>query len=462
MKKIINIILVILIAFNIGISFNRGTEKENIIYNNDYMGANEVDDRIVSLYIWDIKDINLAKLKDEVDYLKVNTLYIEYNEEQKDRFKQIMEFAKLYKLDVFILGGSSTTRDALTNEESTFVKDLIDNIATLNQELDYKIKGVSLDIEFYLTDEYQKYTDSEGDTEKKKELFKTYTANNKKYCDYANSKGLAYAMALPVWLNKLDNETLEELMNYKYDHIAFMNYYKETIMNNLDEEVEIAKKYNLNIVSIAELQDPSNGSVGEEDTFYIDGLSKCLETLSNLQKQYYYDKLGVSYHYYLPLLKVLERDTSIGIQNKYELEIKPIKDDVNVKMNDVTVSDDSIKYLIDKDNKIILLGLEYGKEYTITIKNDELDGTKTFTYQKDDSSFNELEMNSTDVLLEERKEEVKPSKPVVDSGSTETIPDTGIDFDILGFIIPGILIVLIAICSEVDDAYTILNRIIKK
>ena len=64
MKKIINIILVILIAFNIGISFNRGTEKENIIYNNDYMGANEVDDRIVSLYILNImknKKIDLNK-----------------------------------------------------------------------------------------------------------------------------------------------------------------------------------------------------------------------------------------------------------------------------------------------------------------------------------------------------------------------------------------------------------------
>lgn len=103
------------------------------------------------------------------------------------------------------------------------------------------------------------------------------------------------------------------------------------------------------------------------------------------------------------------------------------------------------------------------KNENIIYRNDYMGANKVeenidFTYQKDDSSFNELKMNTADVVLEE----VKTSKIAADNGSAESIPDTGIDFDILGFIIPGILIVLIAICSEVDDAYTILNRIIKK
>ena len=192
-KKILLIMMVFISVVSLnGVMFSKVIPKENTIYQKEY--------EIISLYIWNVDDVNLAKLKDEVEYLKINTLYISLPEgkEQKERFKLIDKFAELYQLDVFILGGSRNTRDALTNSKSKFVTEFIDEANKLNKELDYKIKGVSLDIEFYLTDEYQN-----GTTERQKELFKTYTTNNKKACDYANKLGLEYSMALPVWLNKL-------------------------------------------------------------------------------------------------------------------------------------------------------------------------------------------------------------------------------------------------------------------
>ncbi len=237
------------------------------------------DSNIVSLYCWDIDDFNLSKLKDEVECLKVNTLYIQRpaNDAQIDRLKEIMEFAKQYNLDVFLLEGA---RDWLTEGDMNNVIDVINDANELNKILDYKLKGVSLDVEFYLTDEYQS-----SETEGQIELFKTFTENTKKCCDYANSLGLEYSMALPVWLDKLSEEVLEELMNYNYDHIAFMNYFKETIMENLDQEVEIAKKHNIKIVSIAEVQNPDFGTVGEEDTFYNDGLEQCISTLNAIKRK---------------------------------------------------------------------------------------------------------------------------------------------------------------------------------
>ena len=164
-----------------------------------------------------------------------------------------MKFAKKYNLDVFLLDGA---RDWLTEGDMNNAISVINEANELNKILDYKLKGVSLDIEFYLTDEYQEAA-NEDNVEKQLLLFRKFTENTKKCCDYAESLGLKYSMALPVWLDKLSEEVLEDLMNYNYDHIAFMNYFKETIMDNMNQEVEIAKKHNIKIVSIAEVQDPN-------------------------------------------------------------------------------------------------------------------------------------------------------------------------------------------------------------
>lgn len=459
-KKILLIMMVFISVVSLnGVMFSKVIPKENTIYQKEYKENKSVSDEIISLYIWNVDDVNLAKLKDEVEYLKINTLYISLPEgkEQKERFKLIDKFAELYQLDVFILGGSRNTRDALTNSKSKFVTEFIDEANKLNKELDYKIKGVSLDIEFYLTDEYQN-----GTTERQKELFKTYTTNNKKACDYANKLGLEYSMALPVWLNKLDIEVLEELMNYNYDHIAFMNYYKETVMENIDEEVEIAKKHNIKIVSISELQDPSKGSVGEEDTFFNDGLSKCMETLKALKEKYAYDKLGISYHYYVPLLDVLKRDTDVGIQNKYELGINIFHDKTKTNVDEITISDKNVKYIKDS-SKIILLGLEYGKEYTVTVKKDKLISIKKFKYEKD-SNLGKLEKTSVDMnLVKDTSKPAKEEKPNVDNTSNkdntgkdkveaeEQAPNTTAEFNVLKVIGIGIIVLALAILSEIDD-----------
>ncbi len=362
------------------------------------------DTDIVSLYCWDIDDFNLSKLKDEVEYLNVNTLYVQRpsNATQNDRLKQIMEFAKQYKLDVFLLDGA---RDWLTEGDMNNAISVVDQAYEINKTLDYKLKGVSLDVEFYLTDDYQA-----GDTDRQIELFKKFTENTKKCCDYANNLGLGYSMALPVWLNKLSQEELENLMNYNYDHIAFMNYYKETIMENIDEEVEIAKKHNIKIVSIAEVQDPRKGTVGEEDTFYDEGLQTCINTLNDIRQKYNYENLGISYHYYKPLLDLLERDTDVGIENRYEVEVSPYIDGKSIKVDEAIITGDGktlqpIYGYYNESQKYVLnfYGLEYGKEYTLTVKSGNFTGTKTFIYQKGDENLNELEIAHMDILLEENK-----------------------------------------------------------
>ena len=336
-----------------------------------------------------------------------------------------MEFAKKYKLDVFLLDGA---RDWLTEGDMNNAISVINEANELNKILDYKLKGVSLDVEFYLTDGYQEAA-NEDNVDKQLLLFRQFTENTKKCCDYAESLGLKYSMALPVWLDKLSEEVLEDLMNYNYDHIAFMNYFKETVMNNMDQEVEIAKKHNIKIVSIAEVQDPKFGTVGEEDTFYNEGLEKCINTLNAIKQKYNYKNLGISYHYYKPLLPLLERDTDVGIENVYELQIFPYINETNIMVDKAQISENGNKfepiYINNSElnkNTVIFYGLEYGKQYELKIESGNYSITKTFTYQKGDDIFNELEIAYIDIMLEETKpSEDKPSKDtqVTDSPSKE-------------------------------------------
>ncbi len=378
---------------------------------------------IVSLYCWDIDDFNISKLKDEIDYLEINTLYIQRpaNDNQINRLKEIMEFAKKYNLDVFLLEGA---RDWLTEGDMNNVISVINEANELNKILDYKLKGVSLDVEFYLTDEYQEAA-NEGNVDKQLSLFRQFTENTKKCCDYAENLGLKYSMALPVWLDKLSEEVLEDLMNYNYDHIAFMNYFKETIMDNMNQEVDIAKKHNIKIVSIAEVQDPKFGTVGEEDTFYNDGLEQCINTLNDIRHKYNYKNLGISYHYYKPLLSLLERDTDVRIENTYELQIFTYINETNIKVDKAQISENGNKiepiYINNNEsgkNAVIFYGLKYGKQYELKIESGNYSTTKTFTYQKDDDIFNELEIAYMDIKLEETKQD--ENKPSEDTPETDT------------------------------------------
>lgn len=350
------------------------------------VNAQEVQkDNIVSLYCWEIEDFNLSKLKDEIEYLKVNTLYIQRpaNKYEVDRLKQIMELAKIYNLDVYLLDGAI---DWLTTGDINNAKDLIDQAAELNKILDYKLKGVSLDVEYYLAKDYESLSHEE-----QVELFRTFTAKTKECCDYANRLSLGYTMALPVWFDKVVGDELENLINYNYDHIAFMNYYKETVLDNLNEEVEYARKHDTKIVTITEIQDPKNGNVGEEDTFYNDGLDKCLGALNKIRNKYNYDQLGVSFHYYKPLLDLLKRDTDIEIENRYELEVSPYLNGNNIKIEKATITGNgktfqpiSGYYSESQKNIINFYGLEYGQEYTLNVNFENANAIKKFIYQKDD------------------------------------------------------------------------------
>ena len=170
------------------------------------------------------------------------------------------------------------------------------------------------------------------------------------------------------------------------------------------------QKHKIKIVSVAEVQDPKYGTVGEEDTFYNDGLKKCMDTLDEIKQKYNYENLGVSYHHYGPLLSLLEKDTDSKIENSYEVEVNPYEGQSSKKVEQATIRSNgknlqSISGYHNEEKKyyIRFYGLEYGKKYTLTLKSGNQTITKTFEYQKGDKDFDEHEIAYIKVDLEEEK-----------------------------------------------------------
>ena len=331
---------------------------------------NRLNEKVIqSTFIWDPDIVNFTKLDAQVEKLNLNTIYVQITSdlETSISISKLISYCQLKNIDLYLLDGGS---DWYTDEEKYNVIEMIDRTSEFNETNNNAIKGIKLDIEFHTTDFYS----SLSDEEQKAEFQKFYEAN-KEFCEYAKEKGLKYAIDLPVWLNYLDEGILEELIKLDYDHIAYMNYDRTDDGNfeNLDEEVELARKYNKKIVNIFELQDPNkHEGLPETDTYYNLGLDRCIEDMNKLLQKYNYSKLGRSYHYYEPLVELLSDET----ENKYDLELYPYYGEVSTEIKSAKITDENGKIYSSLSNQykdgsqeyiITFFGLEFGKQYTLTI-----------------------------------------------------------------------------------------------
>ena len=360
---VIMIVLIILIAFLIAI----------LTGENETLDEEILKEKIIqSTFIWNVDSVNLSKLNTQVERLGINTLYVQIPRdlETSMQIKKIINFCKLKNIDLYLLDGDN---DWYMEEERHNVIETIDKVSEFNKKVDYIIKGIKFDIEFYTTDFYKSLESKE---DKITEFQKFYEAN-KEFSEYAKEKELKYAIDLPVWLNRLDERILEEIVKLDYDHIAYMNYDRPSSMKNLDEEVELAKKYDKKLVNIFELQNPEDHEgLPDTDTYYKDGLEVCEQKMNEILQKYNYYKLGKSYHEYKSLIEVIERENPEEA-NKYELELYPYCDGKSIEIKSAQLTDENGKvfpsiptqYNTEKSQEYIItfFGLEFGKEYNLKI-----------------------------------------------------------------------------------------------
>ena len=342
------------------------------------------ENNISSLFIWNVDSVSVSSLKIVVDYLKINTIYCHLSEGDFSNFNfQILsEFSYREGIDLYILDGEA---EGMQESYIQDTKNLITNISNYNKENRSKVVGLSLDLEFYLSNEFKN-----GNDEEKLAIFDRYVDLMKEYYSYAKNNNLKFTVCIPTWLETIDNDNLEDLIYNACDYVQVMNYNKTTMIEDIKNEVKIAKKANKPIENIAELQKPqSDNNVTDDITFYNDGIIECIKKFKEIKDKYSYSKLGFSYHYYNPVKDLILEETTV--EDKYVLELYPYNKGTSVKIENAYLqSGDDIHYALsaqfDDLGEYILefYDLTFDKEYKLVIEDEEyvidLDGDYIVNY----------------------------------------------------------------------------------
>ncbi len=353
-----------------------GTLSETINFTVEYYKDNEkiepYTQRIVqeidnvnvnSLYCWSLSELNYRKLEKLVNSLEISTLNVSVSKEKIDsaEFEKLVDFCETKRLELYLLVGKSNW---YTIDNSLNLREIADKIAEYNAKRKFHINGIVGDIEFYTLEEYKVST-----KEERKEYFKQYVDTVEYNIQYLKNLNLDYVVCMPTWLHSIDYGLLEKLMSLDCKRYEIMNYSKKYMMDSLDEEIELAKKYNKQIISIGEFA-PVSDKVSDDESMANDGIEYFLNIQEQLNSKYKYDNLFFGYHHY----RVLKDIELPNAEQTYKLEAYPYSNEGTTQLTDVyaisgkevikgipSVTSSSGEYILE------FYGMKYDKEYTIEV-----------------------------------------------------------------------------------------------
>ena len=263
------------------------------------------ENKKTALYMWEVNNnVDYEAYGKMVDYLNINKIYAyigtaNLSERIDNNVKKLFNFAKEKNIDIYAVYDENY-EDQTENERR--IKEFLEEIKNYNQTSTYKIKGVAIDSEFHCLDGYSSLSKQE-----QVQLFRSYVIAMKNAYTSAKAANIEYVVCIPVWLNKLDEGLLEELIQNGCSYVQLMNYSKNNMTTNISEEVAFAKKYNKKIENIAEFQKPGLHEVTNNETFYNDGLEVGINKFQEIDEYYNYDSLTFSFHSYTPVIELFNR-----------------------------------------------------------------------------------------------------------------------------------------------------------
>lgn len=172
----------------------------------------------------------------------------------------------------------------------------IDRAAALSGRL----AGLMVDVEPYLTDEWDR--DPGG-------VMARYVDGMAAARAYAQTQGLPLIACIPYWYDNDHLPELERLIRTGCDGVAVMNYYRSGEADHIRTEVELARAAGIPVISISEFQRPGTHDLTERTTYYTDGLSAARDSWTQLAQALGEEGLSFAYHWYGPVLELLERDS---------------------------------------------------------------------------------------------------------------------------------------------------------
>lgn len=160
----------------------------------------------------------------------------------------------------------------------------LNEIAALNEynaNSDYDIKNIILDNEVYTIEDY-------GDRE---EYYNEAYVKASRYI-YNNCKNMGYDLYITVGATELqDHPALEKIYTDYCDGIAVMNYFKDSVIDNIAPVIAIARNRNIEVSNIGEFSP-------EGSYFQYASIEEGKEAFRELAEYYKYNKLSFSYHWY--------------------------------------------------------------------------------------------------------------------------------------------------------------------
>lgn len=212
---------------------------------------------------------------------------------------QVQEFlreAAEHGVAVYLLTGDPSWG---LDESGTAMLEEITRVAKYNEgvEPNQQLRGMILDVEPYLTEEWQLDADA---------VMASYVTAMEKAKDAAADNSLTLLACIPYFYDTIGQEEgLIQLVKKGCDGLAVMNYHKKREAEHLATELALAEEYGKPLVTIYELQPPGKHDLTEYNTYYQDGWDGVMQSWQSLQQQISYDRFSFAIHHYMALQEVM-------------------------------------------------------------------------------------------------------------------------------------------------------------
>lgn len=211
---------------------------------------------------------------------------------------------------VYLLDGDAEWAWESGGESLIYRLDLILEANAALPEED-RIRGLMADVEPYLLEDWD---DEEG----RADLLDRYAQGVETAYRYAQENGLELLLCVPSFYDSACPELLDRIVSDGCDGIAVMNYDRTDEYGQMADEVDLAREHGKRVICIAELQAPGRHELTEINTYYGVGLRPLLASWEVLADRFDYSGLSFSYHYYAPLLELLEDGSGLSLPESPE------------------------------------------------------------------------------------------------------------------------------------------------
>ncbi len=255
----------------------------------------------VSIFSWSTDQTSSQGFTDLLEVLtmnRINSSYQYFSDTDIENYvpKNYISILNEKNISTYYLTGDPSWA---TERRNRSMRSKIRSIAEYNEKVsnNEKFKGIVFDVEPYLLSDWD---DDRDDIMDKflKNMIDSYL--------YAKEFDLTVIVCIPYWFDNNYYDIVESMIKDASDEIAVMNYYRNKEIVNIENEVELCKKYEKKIICISELQQPDSSSVPETITYFNFGLNVLWRMWNQIYSYFNYSSLGFSYHYYKPLKQCLD------------------------------------------------------------------------------------------------------------------------------------------------------------